>query len=127
MTWITKSAKSESDIFAEAAENPRAALKKRTGQLQQMAEKIKAMAETSGWREVVRPFLEKHGDPARLFGKKPEEVAALSPKVEAYYRLLKLVDSMLRVSEQGVPRELQSLETGEDVDGDVGEDDPETD
>jgi hypothetical protein len=59
---------------------------------------LRPIVDTEGWKQVLRPFLELHGNPAKLFklmreGKASEpEGIYLAAKAEAYNNLLKMVD-----------------------------------
>ena len=66
---------------------------------------INDMMATKGWKEVVGPFLEKNGNPSRLFSlhkKKfdtPEAKGMAFGKVEAYNNLLNLLRNLVSVLE----------------------------
>jgi len=74
-------------------------LNERKEQFKKLAKGVKEMTDTAGWKQVLGPFLKRHGDPNKLFGKTPEEYAKLEPTVAAYAKLLKLVENLLTLIE----------------------------
>lgn len=75
-------------------------LKERKKQFRELAKGIKEMCDTDGWKKALYPLLKKLGDPAQLFGKKPDVYAELEPKVAAYARLLKLIERLMTLAEE---------------------------
>jgi hypothetical protein len=62
---------------------------------------LKPTVNTAGWEQVIRPFLEQHGNPTKLFkimrdGKQNSvEGAYQAGKVEAYNNILKFVNLLM--------------------------------
>jgi len=68
--------------------------------LERMKPLLKAvyqMCQTEGWKKYIKPFLERHGNPAQLFEclRNPEkrfEVEA--PRIEAFAQILNYINSL---------------------------------
>ncbi len=99
--------------FEEMADSPESALKEQRKKMLLMAHLIKEMTETDGWKLIIGPFLEKNGNPARLFNKSPEEYMVRAPKVQAYYNLLNLVKNLLSLLNTPVEEKEEEGEEGE--------------
>ena len=77
-------------------------LQKRAKELRPIAEKIKDMIETPGWKEIIGPFLESQANPGRVFGivksDKDEKKQLLElAKAEAFYNLSVLIKNFLSI------------------------------
>jgi len=62
--------------------------------------KIAETVETEGWKEIIEPFLNKNGDPAALLGRTKEEYEKLEPRVNAYYRFRRLIETLLEIARE---------------------------
>jgi hypothetical protein len=80
-------------------DKPEALLDARRKQFIKLGKKIKEMTDTAGWKEVLLPFLERHGNTDRLLGKTFEEYQKVEPRVAAYKKLLFLVKNLLTLAE----------------------------
>jgi hypothetical protein len=65
---------------------------------------LKVTTDTEGWKQVIRPFLENRGNPAKIFGfirkgLNNQEAAYQAGKTEAYVELLKFVDFLVKTLE----------------------------
>jgi len=79
-------------------------LQKRVKELRPVAEKIRNMVETPGWKEIIGPFLESQANPGRVFGivksDKNEKKQLLElAKSEAFYNLSVLIKNFLSILE----------------------------
>jgi len=77
-------------------------LEKRIKDMRPIAEKIRIMVETPGWKEIVGPFLESQANPGRVFGivrsDKDEKKQLLElAKAEAFYNLSVLIKNFLSI------------------------------
>lgn len=77
-------------------------LQKRAKELRPIAEKIKDMVETPGWKEIVGPFLESQANPGKVFrivkSDKDEKKQLLElAKAEAFYNLSVLIRNFLSI------------------------------
>lgn len=70
-------------------------LKEYKSKLLPLAEALKVMVETDGWRNVVAPFLRANGNSDRLFGLTAEEYSKKEPTVKAYRNTLRLVENIV--------------------------------
>lgn len=68
--------------------------------MKDLGQKIKEMTSTEGWQMIVKPFLEKNGNPEILFKLTPEEFAKRAPVVKAYHTLLQMIESLERAAEE---------------------------
>jgi hypothetical protein len=89
------------DQFDRLSENPNTVLKEQQKRMAPMVEAIKETVATKGWQDVIRPFLEKHGDSDKLFGlfkKKMDDVekAFMAGKTEAYHNFIMLIENILK-------------------------------
>jgi len=87
--------------FEKFADNPSEILKEQRKRMGPMVEEIKATVATKGWQDVIKPFLERHGNPDKLFAlfrKKSDDVekAYAAGKAEAYHNLLMLIENILK-------------------------------
>lgn len=87
--------------FEKYADNPSEILKEQRKRMGPMVDQIKVTVATKGWREVIQPFLERHGNSNKLFAlfrKKGDEVekAYAAGKAEAYHNLLLLIENILK-------------------------------
>ena len=59
---------------------------------------VRNMADTPGWRDYIKPYLEKQGNPMALVEavKKKEDTSLLVAKIEVAQGLLNYVNSMVR-------------------------------
>jgi len=77
-------------------------LQKRAKELRPIAEKIKNMVETPGWKEIIGPFLESQANPGKVFrivkSDKNEKQQLLDlAKAEAFYNLSVLIRNFLSI------------------------------
>jgi hypothetical protein len=63
------------------------------------ANMLKETTSTTGWKEILEPFLIRHGNAERLLGKSAEEREKLAPKIEAFNHFLKLIRNIISVSD----------------------------
>ena len=87
--------------FDRLSENPNAVLKEQKKRMAPMVEAIKETVATKGWQDVIRPFLEQHGDSDKLFGlfkKKMDETekSFMAGKTEAYHNFIMLIENILK-------------------------------
>jgi len=68
--------------------------------------KIAQTVKTEGWQEIIEPFLKKNGDPAALLGRTKEEYEKLEPRVNAFYRFRRLIESLLEIERESTKGKL---------------------
>lgn len=84
--------------------------------LRPMIMAVKETTETAGWRDYIKPFLEKRGDARKLLeiirkGEDPKQDAA---KIEAFVEFLNYVNSLVRSAESLARMATKDEETKED-------------
>lgn len=86
--------------FEAGLEKPES-VKNNIEHLRPMVSAVKLMADTQGWTDYVRPFLEKQSDPMKLLDmvKKKEDATFEAAKIEAYKGLLNYVNTLVRTAE----------------------------
>lgn len=95
-------------------------LQKRAKELRPIAEKIKDMVETPGWKEIVGPFLESQANPGKVFrivkSDKDEKKQLLElAKAEAFYNLSVLIRNFLSILNIPIEEEKPEEEEKEEI------------
>ena len=105
----------------KAIEDPDSAIKKQREKLREWAQMLLHTVSTRGWVEIIQPFLEIHGNPAKLFkfakkGGDPVEQAFEAGKTEAFHNFAKLIRNLMTI-----PVEPAAEEEEEDEEPEGGE------
>lgn len=88
--------------MAEVFEKTRATpeqLKERFKDMMPQAIRVKAMTQTPGWKEDVLPFLEKMGNPRKLFGIKPEDYIKTEAEVRVFDQILCFIKNLSNIAD----------------------------
>lgn len=104
--------------FEKFADNPSEILKEQRKRMGPMVDQIKVTVATKGWQDVIRPFLERHGNSNKLFAlfrKKGDEVekAYAAGKAEAYHNFLMLIENILKFDLPEKPEKKEGEENPE--------------
>jgi len=86
------------DEFEEMVESPNSVLDEQKKAMLPMALAIEETVQTKGWKDIIEPFLKKHGNPKILFEiikKKTANADYMAGKIEAYSNFLTLITNLL--------------------------------
>lgn len=100
---------SSEDIFAKYLEDPPDEVKRNLKKLKPEAMMVREMTETQGWKKVVKPFLQRYGNPSLLFNLIKEDKRDEIAKVECYHRLLRYIENLCSIADRIAVIEAQEI------------------